>query len=293
MQPAFFALFFALHRRFQTVPKPILNAEVREMRVYGEAFLFINGWMDFLCLLLAARLGKSRFNAGKALISAGFGAVYAVPAWSAGMADLRSVPILLLVCLGMARIAFGRRGLRLFPLIAAAGWFLSGLSDFVLKSGGSPASVIWIDSGAAVGILLLTRRICILDGVHYGLRMAYRGQTAVFSALLDTGNLLIDSVSGLPVIILSQGLAKPFLPPGTDLNDLSTLPQGWRLVRAKTAAGSGTFMCFSPDQIVVRQGKHSWKAEALIAVSGFEERYALLPASLFSEPKEGMCHAVL
>ena len=263
------------------------------MRVYGEAFFFINGWMNYLCLLLAARLGKSRFNAGKALISSGFGAVYAVLAWSAGKGMLLSVPTLLLVCLGMACIAFGRRGPRLSPLIAAAGWFLSGLSDFVLKRGVSSASVIWIDGGAAVGILLLTRRLSIPDGIHYSLRMEYKGQSAMLPALLDTGNFLIDSISGLPVIVLSQELAKPFLPSGTDLNDLSTLPQGWRLVRAKTAAGSGAFMCFLPDQIVVRQGKRSWKAEAMIAVSGFEERYALLPSSLFCDQREEIYHAVL
>ena len=263
------------------------------MRVYGEAFLFINGWMDFLCLLLAARLGKSRFNAGKTLISAGFGAAYAVISWSEGNAVLRSVPALLLACLGMACIAFGRRGPRLFTLIAAAGWFLSGLSDFVLQRGASPASVVWLDGGAAVGILLLTRRVCAIDGVPCKLRLVYRGQTAVLPALRDTGNLLTDSISGLPVIVLSQNLAKPFLPPGTDLKDLSTLPKGWRLVRAKTAAGSGTLMCFSPDQIVIRQGKRSWSTEALIAVSGFEENRALLPAGLFCEQREGTCHAVL
>lgn len=263
------------------------------MRVYGEAFFFINGWMDFLCLLLAARLSRSRFDARKALISAGFGAVYGVMAWSAGKPVLRSVPALMLACLGMAFIGFGRRGLRLFPRIIAVGWLLSGLSDFVLKRGAAPASVIWIDGGAAVGMLLVTRRFHVTCVGCCSLRLTYRDRHAVLPALLDTGNLLTDGISGLPVIVLPRCLAESFIPPGTDLNDLSTLPAGWRLVRTKTAAGGRTLMCFSPDQIVLEQEKRTWRVEAVVAVSDFQENRALLPDSLFSEQREEMYHAVL
>ena len=117
---AFFAYFCASYRRFQSLPPSILYAEVREMQVYGEAFFFINGWMDFLCILLAARLGRSRFHAGKALISAALGSVYGVLAWMPGTHLLRTVPALLTVCLLMCQVAFGKRCLRLFPLVLAA-----------------------------------------------------------------------------------------------------------------------------------------------------------------------------
>lgn len=262
------------------------------MRVYGEAFLLINGWIDFLCLLLAARLGRCRFAARKALISASLGGVYGAAAWAAGKPVLRSVPALLLVCLGMALIAFGRRGPRLFPLVAAAGWLLSGLSDFVLKQGAPPAAVIWIDSTAVLGIMLSTRQIRS-SGVHYRLRIVYKGVTVTLPAMRDTGNLLRDHASSLPVAVVSQNLAQTFLPPGTRINDLSTLPPGWRLVQAKTAAGSRTLMCFVPDQIMILQGEHSWAVETAIAVADFEENQALLPDSLFYEQREDMCHAVL
>ena len=262
------------------------------MRIYGEAFLFINGWMDFLCLLLAARLGRSRFHVRKALISAGFGAVYGAAAWVAKMPALRAVPILLLVCLGMAFTAFGRRGIRLFPLIAAAGWLLSGLSDFVLKRGAVPASVIWIDGGVTLFILLLTRRIGSA-GVRYGLRIEYKGRSAALPALRDTGNLLTDPVSGLPVIVIPNNLAGVFLPPGSNVSDLSSMPIGFRLIQANTAGGNRTLMCFSPDLTVIRQGKRAFPVDAVIAVSNFEESRALLPNSLFCEQREGMSHAVL
>ena len=237
------------------------------MRVYGEMFLLINGWMDFLCLLLAARLGRSRFYTGKALISASLGGVYGMLSWMDSFPFLHSVPALLLWCLLMCRVAFGKRCPRLFPLVLAAGWLLSGLSNF-------------------------TRRI-VDTGGSFSVKLAYQGKSTEVRAMRDTGNMLADSVSGLPVIVLPERLARAFMPPETNPKDLCTLPPGWRLLRVKTAAGSKALMCFTPDQIMIVQGTRVWRTDAVIAVSAFEESRALLPDSLFSEPREEMCHAVL
>ncbi len=264
------------------------------MQIYGEAFFFINGWMDFLCLLLAASLGRSRFSIWKTLISAVFGAVYGMMAVLLRQPVLRSVPTLLSVCLIMAFIPFGRRCLHLCPLVMAAGWLLSGLSDFVLKSGADPASVIWIDSGAAMGILLLTNRFHSPSRRRFILWVEYKGRFARLPALRDTCNLLTDHVSGLPVIVIPQYLARAFLPPETRIHDLSTLPPGWHLVRAKTVTGYGSLMCFFPDKMIIRQGRHAWPTEAVIAVSDFTESRALLPDCLFCEiNREERYHAVL
>ena len=262
------------------------------MRVYGEMFLLINGWMDFLCLLLAARLGRSRFYTGKALISASLGGVYGMLSWMDSFPFLHSVPALLLWCLLMCRVAFGKRCPRLFPLVLAAGWLLSGLSNFVMEKGGQPVAVILVDSGASLAVLLLTRRI-VDTGGSFSVKLAYQGKSTEVRAMRDTGNMLADSVSGLPVIVLPERLARAFMPPETNPKDLCTLPPGWRLLRVKTAAGSKALMCFTPDQIMIVQGTRVWRTDAVIAVSAFEESRALLPDSLFSEPREEMCHAVL
>ena len=262
------------------------------MRVYGEAFLLINGWMDFLCLLLAARLGRSRFHTGKALISAALGAVYGVLAWMPEKPYLHSVPMLLTIDLLMCWITFGKRCPRLFPLALASGWLLSGLSNYVMEKNGPPGAVTLIDSGAVLAVLLLTRRIGDHGG-YFRLRMTYQGKSEEIPALRDTGNQLSDAVSGLPVIVLPERLALNYLPQGTNLKDLSTLPPGWRLLRVKTAVGCKALMCFTPDQIILRQGTRAYYAEAVIAVSDFAESRALLPDSLFCEQREEMCHAVI
>ncbi len=161
-----------------------------------------------------------------------------------------------------------------------------------MEKGAPPWAVILINSGAVLAVLLLTRQI--RSGVGwYRLQIMYRGQTAEMPALRDTGNLLSDAVTGLPVIVLPEKLARTFLPSEIHLKDLSTLPPGWRILRVKTAAGSKALMCFTPDQIILRQGTHTDYVEAIIAVSDFQEKCALLPDGLFSEQREGMCHAVL
>lgn len=251
------------------------------MRVYGEAFFLINGWMNFLSLLLAARMASRRFQVGKSVAASGLGAVYAVAAWTAGTPVLRGFPILLTMALFMSLIAFGKRCLPMTPLVLAAGWLLSGLSDFAMKRGAEAGQVLWISGGAALTVCVLTRRIRTDAEEKLLLTVRYRdGQTTV-PALRDTGNRLIDPVTGLPVIVLTAKAAKTFLPPGINVDDLSALPSGWWLVRVKTAAGEKTLMCFRPDEIRLWTGKRAWRVEAAAAVSSFQENRALLPEALF------------
>ena len=263
------------------------------MRVYGEAFLFINGCMNFLSLLLAARLGRCRFKAGKALISAGLASIYAVAAWVSGKPFLRGAPILLCVCLLMVFMAFGKRGVRLFPLALGAGWLLSGLSDFALKRGVNSWLILLLSGLAVFLICRVSQRLSTASQVTFHLTVCFHGRRVDLPAFRDSGNVLTDKISGLPVIVIPAKEAKPLLPEGTNAGDLSTLPPGWRLIRAKTATGERTLMCFYPDEVTIRQGKKIWRGDAAAAISDFQESRALLPESLFNEYGEEMKNAVL
>ena len=86
------------------------------MRVNGEIFFLINGWMNYLSLLLAARLGRVRLRRG--LLSSVLGSGYALAAWG-WLPTLRGVPQLMLAALGMAALSFGRHALIMGPLVLA------------------------------------------------------------------------------------------------------------------------------------------------------------------------------
>ena len=118
------------------------------MRVYGEAYLFINFWMDFLSLLLAARLRRARFRGLRAAAGAVVGAVTALLAWTMGGA-MRGLPALFLSMLAITVISFDKAGFFLFPWVIASALLLCGLTDALLNNGASAPAALIVCGAAA------------------------------------------------------------------------------------------------------------------------------------------------
>lgn len=262
------------------------------MRVQGEAYFFMNAWMDFLCLALTAVLGRRRLRPGRAALAAFLGAGYAVLSWAA-LPLLGGVPALLFMGLILTCAGFGRRCLRLWPMLMASGWLLYGLADFAARQGAPPLLILFL-SGAGVGLCaLLCRRLPAKGQERLEVRIRLRGREARLPAFRDSGNLLCEPISGLPVIVAPLEKLRTLMPPGVQVNDLSTLPPGWRFVRARTAVGSRMMMCFHPDGMSVRGKNRVWPADGWVAPAELEEERALLPEAFFVEQKEGRYHAGL
>lgn len=98
------------------------------------------------------------------------------------------------------------------------------------------------------------------------------------TALIDSGNLLRDALTGLPVIVISRRSAARLiaLPP-----DGSPAP-GMRLIPVRTISGTSLMAVFHPDQVCILSGEGWQRADALIGISpdGYDGYQALLPASL-------------
>ena len=262
------------------------------MRVYGEAYLFINFWMDFLSLLIAARLRRARFRGMRAAFGAAFGAVYALIAWKdSGL--LRGFPALFLTTLAVTVISFGKSGIFLFPWVTAAALLLCGLTDALLKNGASSAAVLAGCGLAALSMTLMqTRRVAAVENTGE-LMLAYRGHTVQLPAMRDSGNLLTDAVTGLPVIVAPEQAIVSLLPAGVETANLSTLPPGWRLMPIRTAAGNATLMCFRADRTEIQENGKVRAIDAIIAISGFSEKAALIPEDLFqAERGKSLCRTM-
>ena len=123
------------------------------------------------------------------------------------------------------------------------------------------------------------------------LRVRFGREERVLAALVDSGNLLEDPVSGTPVIFL-KGKAAKLLPKGLlaamkNGADSLMLPEAGRLrvIPGKTVSGSGLLLAAVPDGISLRAGREWEERRALVAVDftggdygGFE---ALVPEALF------------
>ena len=262
------------------------------MRIYGEAYLFINFWMDFLSLLIAARLRRARFRSMRAAAGAAVGAVYALAAW-AGSGALRGFPALLLTTLAITLIAFGKSGVFLFPWVTASALLLCGLADALLKNGASSAAVLAGCGLAALSMTLMQSRRALAAENTGELILAYRGHTVQLPAMRDSGNLLTDAATGLPVIVAPEQAIVSLLPTGVETANLSTLPSGWRLLPIRTAAGNATLMCFRADKTEIQENGKVRAIDAVIAISGFSEKAALVPGDLFqTERGKSLCRTM-
>ena len=103
--------------------------------------------------------------------------------------------------------------------------------------------------------------------------------TAVLTALVDSGNLLRDPITGLPVIVISRRAAARLTP----LPPEGSLLPGMRLMRVHTAAGASLMPILRPDRLRIRPEGTWQQTEALIGIApGGEGFQALVPASLVS-----------
>lgn len=102
------------------------------------------------------------------------------------------------------------------------------------------------------------------------------------TALVDSGNLLRDPLTGLPVVVISRQAAARLIPlpaPG------EILP-GMRLISVRTVAGASLMAIFRPSRVRLLLAG-SWRCvDAMIGLSpsGYDGFQALVPAALTLAP---------
>lgn len=198
--------------------------------VYVDSVFALNTAMDYLVLLLTARLAGLPLRRGRYLLAALLGGTYAVAVFCPGMGVLSELPVKLAVGGAMALMAFGgeERLLRLILLMLAVTCGLAGcvLGLGLLAQTRIPVSrgifytdidlrVLILSAAAAYGALALVFRAAArrgLQGELVPVRVCLLGKTAELTALLDSGNGLRDSASGRPVLVVAPGVLEQILP---------------------------------------------------------------------------------
>lgn len=234
------------------------------MRVSVELFLLDNLLMDYLILRLAAVFACVRLKTLPALGTAAAGALYALLATACAPLLNTLVPKLALGCvmalpLGRGWRAYGR-GLACLYLSA----FLTGGLAFALtmlfggeSSGGVLYGTVRLRTVllAAAGAASLPRIVRTLLTLYQSrtryvtLRIVCEDREMELTALVDSGNLLTEPISGLPVVVVRPGL----------------LPEGKRPVPYRTIAGDGMLYAMRPKRIAVWTGGAWTELDAMIA----------------------------
>ena len=189
--------------------------------LYADILFLINFSMDFISLYLTFRLTGRRLTAFRGTVAAAFGALSGVLATYYGVSGILSFVISFAVSAVMVFICIGRGfSFRCYlkntvflwgigALLAGAVTFICSLGDGEIPSFESNGTdVVFI---FAAGVLLARLILNIMgsapksNGACY-LEVRCFGISEEASALVDTGNLMTEPVSGLPVIFIRKGI---------------------------------------------------------------------------------------
>lgn len=255
--------------------------------LYADVLAFLNFAMDFLCLCAAAKVASRRFIGWRMVMGALFGAVYSVVApfvpgsWQA-------IPHLLASVL-LCRIAFPWGNGKTF--LKTWGMFLMSCGSM----GGLVSGAYYIGQRrVTAGGVIVTAVLCCLPLVLYGvhcrkkvyeknmkIEIEFGGKSVKADLLVDSGNLVTEPFSALPVVILSSEVLPAPLNKPTPGNS----PVPLRAIPIRTETGLGLLYGFIPDKITLCPPFEKQKrVEAVIGIdtdnSDFAGLDGLLPGAL-------------
>lgn len=265
--------------------------------IYADILFLVNFCMDTVCLLLAGRLCGQRLRFYRIFIAAALGGAYGFLPSIAEMSPALSVAAGVAAEAVICFAAFGFGDIKRFALTAAAfigscaltGGLITALYGIAANGGGKdmfssvqPLSfaLICIASAFAAAVYLFACRVKLKTRCAE-VRFTAAGKTMRVNLLADSGNLLTEPFSALPVVIVSaSALPRPFDDP---LCEGFSLPV--RIIPFSTGAGGDCLIGFLPESAeIVRIGKKPRRINAYIGVDRGETNYSgydgLLPASL-------------
>lgn len=277
---------------------------VRE--VYVDLYFLINFSMDLLCLLITAALMHRRLKRWRAVLGATIGGVYAVASLLLTSGGALTLAADLAAAVVICAVTFWTRGGRLWGLLRLSLVFAltsmilggvmtalysalnrlnlpfdalqgDGLSVWTFALLTAVASVATLGGGRLLGFSNKTRSVT--------LRVSLFGRSLSLSAMIDTGNLLRDPVSGRAVIVCDRARICPILPPALDAayrsGDFTACLGSYefvgrlRPIPTKTASGETVLFALLPDSLTVTEERGSRREE-------YAADYLIAPAELGS-----------
>lgn len=199
------------------------------MAVYLDTLFLLNFLMDYLLLLVTAKVAGEPFRrlrlALGGLVGALFAAVVFLPGWewlTHPACKLGSAVLMLLAAFGGSRHLL-RLGLLFFALSCGLGGgvlvigLLSGrglaFHNGVLSTG-MDLKAVMLSAAVCYAVLTLVFR---RSGRHVGRELtpavvSIGGESVLLTALRDTGNTLTDPVTGRPVLVTEGARLRQLLP---------------------------------------------------------------------------------
>lgn len=267
-----------------------------QAEVYADLYFLVNTGMNLLSLMLTARLLHRRVKRWRALLAAALGGLYALFALLFGAGGILGFLADLALAFVMCAITFAARRGRFSHLVkcTAVEFLTSVLLGGIMTALYSLLNRLNLPLDALQGddisvwlfvLLSAVAGLATARGGHLLRRSGNAKSVTVYatfgkceltlSALVDSGNLLRDPISGKGVIIVDRQKLLEALPlplraclkkdtPAEWLRD-TRIARQIRLIPTKTATGERLLPALTPDSLRLRDGKDEFPADYLIA----------------------------
>ncbi len=251
--------------------------------LHGEGFLICNGLLCGCALPLGGKLAGLSMPGLKRLAWASLLAgLLAVPGIFYPLAGMISLPL----CVWLAFGENGRAACLRCTLTTLGASVLSGGAALTLTAHGVgiPAALGWSIGFEWLIYLLVQLLPSVLRQVRQ-VELTVGERSILLPAMLDSGNLMRDPVTALPVLVIPLKAAYALHPDAGRIDALRALPKGFRLLHVRTAAGSALLPMFRPDRCRLYVDGVRQDANLLAAVAGPEYRgaQALVPLAAVRE----------
>lgn len=260
--------------------------------VYVDLYFLVNASMDLLCLATTAAILHRPMRRWRLLVGAALGGVWSLTVLLGGLDGALGVLLDLLAAILLCAVAFSERGGSAKRLLQSAGAFallsalMGGLMTVLYRflnrlelpfealQGDDLSAWMLALLAAVAGIVtlhggrLLRRSVAVRDVL---LEITVEGRSTRLHALVDTGDLLTDPLSGRSVVLVDPAALTSVLPPGLAealAHPDRAAPQyarRLRLIPTHTATGDAMLVAFAPDRLVVITKKERSTVNDLIA----------------------------
>lgn len=265
--------------------------------IYSDLLFLINFSLDFLCLFMTDRIINCGGKTFRLILSSFIGGLYSFLPYLIEYPPFLSSPLHIVTAAVLCKLAFPRRGTKKFFLslltfmVSAA--LLGGLMTAIFGLSGNYSDGYYTETDAFTFSLICIFSVVI--ALSYGIickktiriksvevRIFANGEKFSARLLADSGNLVTEPFSSLPVIVLSASS----LPPPYDKPESEAFPFPIRAIPFSTSAGRSCFFGFRPDKIEILQtAKKPKTVDAYIGIDTDNHTYSgydgLIPTSLF------------
>lgn len=235
--------------------------------IYIDVLIILNIYVNYFLLRTAARITHSPLSTLRCIAASAFGSLFSLTILLPPLNGIVSTLLRIFSAAAIMLAAFGWSDIRRLIMNTAAFFianFLLAGSVYAVSFCFAPEFVhinngcFYIDFSLLILILTTAAMYAIVWAARvisgrlpaeqgkYRVLVRYRNIVVNMAGLADTGNVLVDMFTGVPVIVCGREQFSEFIP-----DKCEKLPRGFRYIPCCTVSESGVMPVFCPDEILI------------------------------------------